>query len=159
MLQKKMTNHFDERIIFHVVEDGQKETICGHEFTFFDIRSTKAPQFAFTVQLDSGLMAFMGDEPVNPACESYAENADWLLSEAFCLKGEADRFKPYEKHHSTAADAAQLAERLHAKHLVLWHTEESDLAHRKARYTAEAEQFYGGKVYVPDDLDVIDLGV
>ena len=44
MLQKKMTAHFDERILFHVVEDGQREEICGHTFTFFDIRSTKAPQ-------------------------------------------------------------------------------------------------------------------
>ena len=28
---------------------------------------------------------------------------------------------------------------------------------RKARYTAEAETVYSGKIYVPDDLDVIDL--
>ncbi len=157
MLQKKMTAHFDERILFHVVKDGQKEEICGHTFTFFDIRSTKAPQFAFQAELDCGPLAFMGDEPVNPACEEYARGARWLLSEAFCLDAEADKFKPYEKHHSTAADAARLARRLGAQNLVLWHTEESDLAHRKARYTAEAARYFEGGIYVPDDLDVIEL--
>ncbi len=157
MLQKKMTAHFDERILFHVVEDGQREEICGHTFTFFDIRSTKAPQFAFLAGLECGRLAFMGDEPVNPACEEYAKGAQWLLNEAFCLDEEAEKFKPYEKHHSTAADAAKLAQRLGAKNLVLWHTEESDLAHRKARYTAEAARYFEGGIYVPDDLDVIEM--
>lgn len=157
MLQKKMTSHFDERILFHVVADGQTEQILGCQFTFFDIRSTKAQQFAFTAQLECGRLAFMGDEPVNPACEELARNSNYLLSEAFCLSTEADRFKPYEKHHSTAADAAQLANRLGAHALVLWHTEESDLPHRKARYTEEAAQYFHGKIYVPDDLDVIEL--
>ena len=54
-------------------------------------------------------------------------------------------------------DAAKLAQRLGAKNLVLWHTEESDLAHRKARYTAEAARYFEGGIYVPDDLDVIEL--
>ena len=43
-------------------------------------------------------------------------------------------------------------------HLVLWHTEDKHLAQRKALYTAEAREAYGGDVYVPDDLDVIGLG-
>ena len=99
MLQKKMTAHFDERILFHVVEDGQREEICGHIFTFFDIRSTKAPQFAFLAGLECGRLAFMGDEPVNPACEEYAKGAQWLLSEAFCLDEEAEKFKPHDAGH------------------------------------------------------------
>ena len=39
-----------------------------------------------------------------------------------------ERFRPYEKHHSTVRDACVLAEKLSAKHLVLWHTEDKDLA-------------------------------
>lgn len=159
MLQKKMTAHFDHRILFHIVTDRQKEQILGRTFTFFDILSTKAPQFGFTAQLASGYLAFMGDEPVNPACEDLACNADFLLSEAFCLSEEADKFKPYEKHHSTAADAAQLAARLNVRVLILWHTEESDLDHRKVRYTQEASRYFNGTVYVPNDLDVIELAV
>lgn len=156
-LQKKLCALFGERIFLHPVADGQQEQLLGRTFTFFDIRSTKAPQFAFTAALRCGKLAFMGDEPVNPACEGRAQGARWLLSEAFCLQAEADRFKPYEKHHSTAADAAKLAARLGAANLVLWHTEESDLPHRKQRYTEEARRYFGGGIYVPDDLDVIEL--
>jgi ribonuclease Z len=28
---------------------------------------------------------------------------------------------------------------------------------RKARYTAEAKQYYNGTVFVPDDLEIIEL--
>ena len=49
---------------------------------------------------------------------------DWLLHEAFCLESEADIFHPYEKHHSTVADASKLAEELHVKNLLLYHTED-----------------------------------
>ena len=115
-------------------------------------------QFAFTARMDCGKLAFMGDEPVNPACEEHARNAAWLLCEAFCLRADAERFRPYEKHHSTVADGAALAARLGVKNLVLWHTEDkSGLSDRKARYTAEAAQHFQGGIYVPDDLDVVEL--
>ena len=83
--------------------------------------------------------------------------SSWLLSEAFCLYGEAERFKPYEKHHSTVREACQLAQEMGVPHLVLWHTEETHLSQRKALYTAEGRDFYSGDLYVPDDLDVIAL--
>ena len=66
-------------------------------------------------------------------------------------------FKPYEKHHSTVADAAQLATQLGVSHLVLWHTEDRHIKERKALYTAEARAYYTGDLYVPDDLEVIAL--
>ena len=57
-----------------------------------------------------------------------------------------------------AAFGAALAARLGVKNLVLWHTEDkSGLADRKVRYTAEAAQHFQGGIYVPDDLDVVEL--
>ena len=35
--------------------------------------------------------------------------------------------------------------------------DKSGLADRKARYTAEAAQHFQGGIYVPDDLDVVEL--
>ena len=35
----------------------------------------------------------LGDEPYNERCRAYAEKADWLVSEAFCL--DADAKNPY----------------------------------------------------------------
>ena len=76
-------------------------------------------------------------------------------SEAFCLYADRDRLHPYEKHHSTAIDAARLAERLRAKNLILYHTEDKTLDTRQQRYTEEAQSAFSGQVFVPNDLDEI----
>ena len=41
--------------------------------------------------------------------------------------------------------------------LLLYHTEDTHLSTRKQDYTAEAASVYSGKVWVPCDLEVIDL--
>lgn len=90
-------------------------------------------------------------------CKGYVAGSDWLLCEAFCLLFQADVFKPYEKHHSTVADAARLAQALGVSHLVLWHTEDRNVSERKTLYAQEARRYYSGELYIPDDLDVIRL--
>jgi len=158
-LQKKQTDLFGKQILFHAVSDGEEAVILGDAVRFFDIRSTKLRQFGFSMGLSDGQrLVCLGDEPCDPACEEIARGADWLLSEAFCRYGDADRFKPYEKHHATVRDAAALAERLSVRRLVLWHAEEDTLADRPALYGAEAREFYHGEVFVPRDGDLIDLG-
>jgi len=157
-LQKKMTDQIGRRIWFHDISDGHIESICGREVQFFDIRSTKMKQFGFTLPLcDGRKLCCLGDEPYNPACEAFVSGADWLLCEAFCLYGDRDVFKPYEKHHSTVKEACELAEGLRIPNLVLWHTEDKHIDQRKRLYTQEGSAFYTGNLYVPDDLDVIEL--
>lgn len=99
----------------------------------------------------------LGDEPYNEHDRQYAEQADWLLAEAFCQYKDHEVFKPYEKNHSTVKEASELASVLGVKNLVLYHTEDKHLAARKAEYTAEARQYYQGNIFVPDDLDAIIL--
>ena len=70
---------------------------------------------------------------------------------------DRERFQPYEKHHSTVKDAAQLGEQLGVKNMVLYHTEDSALDKRKTDYTNEAKEYYRGNVYVPDDLEEIEV--
>ena len=157
-IQKKFTKLFDDRIRFVRLKDGDTAQILGSEVRFFDIRSTKAKQFGMQVALPRGRsLVCLGDEPCDPQCESLAANADWLLCEAFCLYEHRDRFKPYEKHHSTARDAAELAGRLGVKNLVLWHTEDKTLDTRAITYAAEAKSYFGGNIFVPNDLDTIWL--
>ena len=108
-----------------IVEDGEITQILGHPVTFFDIHSTKAKQFGFTMEFaPKRRLTCCGDEPYNEAEYPYAKGSEWLLHEAFCLYEQADVFHPYEKHHSTAKDAALLAEQLGVKHLLLYHTED-----------------------------------
>ena len=87
--------------------------------------------------------------------KKYLEFADWLLSEAFCLYDDRDRFKPYEKHHSTALDTGRLAAQLGVKNLIIYHTEDKTLSTRKEKYTFEAAKAFKGCIYVPYDLEVI----
>ena len=98
-----------------------------------------------------------GDEPYNECEKQYAEHSTWLLHEAFCLHGQAEIFHPYEKHHSTVKDAAELAESLGVKNLLLYHTEDKNIARRKELYTAEGRQYFHGNLFVPEDLEVIEL--
>ena len=139
-----------------MVENGSQKEILGDQFTFFDIGSTKEKQFGYQIRMKNGvLLAFPGDEPYRESLLPYVQGADWLLHEAFCLYDQRDIFKPYEKHHSTVMDACKLAEGLNIPNLVLWHTEDKDLAHRKQKYTAEGQRYYHGNLLVPDDGEII----
>lgn len=103
------------------------------------------------------VLACLGDEPYNEQNRRYIEGADWMMCEAFCLYADRDTFKPYEKCHSTALDAGKLAAELGVKNLILYHTEEKTLANRKENYTREAAENFKGRIFVPDDLEVIEL--
>ena len=138
LLQKKELPFLDSRLHLIVVADGEEKTILGRKTTFFDIGSTKAKQYGFCMELGGGeKLTCCGDEPYNECEKQYAEHSTWLLHEAFCLHGQADLFHPYEKHHSTVKDAAELAESLGVKNLLLYHTEDKNIARRKELYTAE----------------------
>ena len=158
VLSAKEMKYIDDRLHMVVVEDGEEREIIGKKVTFFDIHSTKAKQFGFRMTLPDGKsLTCCGDEPYRDCEENYAQNSDWLLHEAFCLDAQADIFHPYEKSHSTAKDACQTAEKLGVKNLVLYHTEDKNIARRRELYTAEGQPYFSGNLYVPDDLDVIEL--
>ena len=140
------------------LSDGDTFNVGDMKLQCFDIRSTKELQYGFTALLPDGpRLVCLGDEPYSEENRKFAENADWLMSEAFCLYADRDRFKPYEKHHSTALDAARLAEKLNVRNLILYHTEDKTIETRKQRYTEEAKSVFSGQVFVPDDLERIPL--
>lgn len=148
----------DNGIIIKEVEEGETIEINGMKITFFDIGSTKLKQFGFQSILPNGKkLTCLGDEPYKDSSEKFAKDADWLLAEAFCLYADRERFHPYEKHHSTALDAGKHAQKLNIKNLLIYHTEDSDLEHRKVKYTEEASSAFSGNVYVPDDLERFSL--
>ena len=158
LLTPKESSFIGDRLRLVTVEDGTELVINGHRMTFFDIGSTKEKQFGFSMDLGEGKrLVCCGDEPCHPCEEQYVRGCDWLMHEAFCLYGQADIYKPYEKHHSTVKEACELAERLGAGSLILYHTEDDHIAERKALYTAEGKRYFSGRLYVPDDLDCIEI--
>ena len=158
LLQAKQTQFIDRRLHLVAVEDGEQRTILDRTVTFFDIGSKKDKQFGFSMELGQGRrLTCCGDEPYHPCEERYARGSTWLLHEAFCLFSQADVFKPYEKSHSTVADACRLAQELGVENLLLYHTEDKNIDRRKELYTREGREFFGGKLYVPEDLEGIEL--
>ena len=164
ILAKKQLAKVAERVVFHQLEDGDCFEVGGIKLECFDIQSAKEKQFGFRAELPSSdesgkplVLACLGDEPYNELNRRYIVGADWMMCEAFCLYADRDTFKPYEKCHSTALDAGKLAEELGVKNLILYHTEEKTLANRKENYTREAAKNFKGRIFVPDDLEVIEL--
>ena len=158
LFAKKEVQYLDEKLHLIPVADGEEKEIFGRKVTFFDIQSTKAKQFGFCMDLGNGeKLTCCGDEPYKECEEKYARGSKWFLHEAFCLYGQADIFKPYEKHHSTVKDACELAEKLQVKNLVLYHTEDKNIACRKEKYLEEGKRYYKGNLFVPDDLEVMEL--
>ena len=164
ILAKKQLAKVAERVVFHQLEDGDSFEVGDMKLECFDIQSAKEKQFGFRAELPSSdesgkplVLACLGDEPYNEQNRRYIVGADWMMCEAFCLYADRDTFKPYEKCHSTALDAGKLAEELGVKNLILYHTEEKTLANRKENYTREAAENFKGRIFVPDDLEVIEL--
>lgn len=165
ILAKKQLTKVAERVVFHQLEDGDCFEVGDMKLECFDIQSIKEKQFGFRAELPSSsdesgkplVLACLGDEPYNEQNRRYIVGADWMMCEAFCLYADRDTFKPYEKCHSTALDAGKLAEELGVKNLILYHTEEKMLANRKENYTREAAENFKGRIFVPDDLEVIEL--
>ena len=167
ILAKKQLAKVAERVVFHQLEDGDSFEVGDMKLECFDIQSTKEKQFGFRAELPSSsssdesdkplVLACLGDEPYNEQNRRYIVGADWMMCEAFCLYADRDTFKPYEKCHSTALDAGKLAEELGVKNLILYHTEEKTLANRKENYTREAAENFKGRIFFPDDLEVIEL--
>lgn len=164
ILAKKQLAKVAERVVFHQLEDGDCFEVGDMKLECFDIHSTKEKQFGFRAELPSSdesdkplVLACLGDEPYNEQNRRYIVGADWMMCEAFCLYADRDTFKPYEKCHSTALDAGKLAEELGVKNLILYHTEEKTLTNRKENYTREAAENFKGRIFVPDDLEVIEL--
>lgn len=158
VLKKQFLNMFGKEILFKEIIDNQTLNILGRKTTFFDIHSTKLIQFGFKTQLlNAKTLTFLGDEPFKENLMDFCKNTNYLLHEAFCLYSDVDKFKPYEKHHVTVKDAAYNASFLNVKNLILYHSEDKNLASRQVLYTKEASKEFSGNIFVPNDLDIIDL--
>ena len=157
-LHKKYNALIGSEILFHRLADGDGFQVGTMDVKCFDIHSKKEPQYGFSLRFGNGeRLVCMGDEPCSEQTLQHAAGADWMMCEAFCLYADRERFRPYEKFHSTALDAGTMAEKTGVRNLIVYHTEDTDLAHRKERYTEEVKENFSGNVFVPDDLEVIKL--
>lgn len=153
LLFPELPENIGKEIRFTPVDHGEKLERMGREFTFYDTGADTAKQFGFALTLSGGgSFVFNGDVPYCETNRELMRDARWLMHEAFCLEEEK---KGRMKHHSSVAGAAENAARLNAEKLILVHG--SDKENRKAVYTAEASRHFSGEIFVPDDLECIQL--
>lgn len=158
LIPRKIQRAIGDTIILREINDGELVLVDDMEMTCFDLGTTKTSQYGFRMLMpDNQSVVCLGDEPYYPRNEKYVRDCDWLLCEAFCLYKDREQFRPYDKHHSTALDAGKQAQELGVKNLVLYHTEDTSLATRKAAYTAEAQVHFAGHAYCPDELETLPL--
>lgn len=151
-------NLYKQIVKYHLCEDGKKINIIGYEVEAINTESIECTQYGFKTTLNSGkTLAFLGDVPCSKNVYTRIKNSDWVLHEAMCLESQKDKVKPYEKNHSTVKDVATIMETLNIKNLLLWHCIDDDIEMRKKLFTKEAQEYFSGNVYVPDDLDEIEL--
>lgn len=155
VLERKITDLFGKRFIFIKLNNGISHNILDKKIIFFDIKSTKLIQYGFKIIEDN--LLFCGDEPLKKEFYDYATGLEYLIHEAFCLYSEREKFRPYEKHHSTVKDVCSMAEDLNVKNLLLTHTEDSHIQDRKKLYLNEGKIFYSGNLMIPDDGESIAL--
>lgn len=150
---------FQDNILFHELEDKQEYDVIGYKMKILDTHPTeKMAQFGFQTKLANGkVFTFLGDVPCHEKNCDKIKNTDWVCHEVFCMESEEELFHPHQINHSTVKDVAEKMQALGVKNLVLWHTKDNCIDRRKACYIKEAKEYFSGNVYVPNDLDQIEL--
>lgn len=155
VLPDKLMTAIYDIVDFKILEDGDKYNINGIDYTFFDIRAKGTKQYGFECILNNKKLAFLGDETLNPLLYDRFKNYDYVMHEAFCLDSEEKIFHAYEKNHSTTKSVSEVMNKLNIRNLILYHTEETHKNLRKELYTKEAQEYFKGRIIVPDELEEI----
>ncbi len=97
---------------------------------------------------------YTGDTRPTEQVVSMAENADLLVHDATFADDRADRAR--KTAHSTAAQAAEIAQRAGAVRLALVHVS-SRYAGDVSAHLREAREAFDGEVIAPDDGDIVEV--
>lgn len=158
LLRESQQQNLDKRIFINIVNDHEKVKVLDYNLEFLDIKAKSDKQYGFKTMLNNGKsFVFLGDEPLADELYEDVRNVDYLCHEAFCLEKEEVKFKARQKNHDTVKTASIKAQNLDVKNLILWHTQENLGKDRKNKYVEEAKENFTGRIYVPDDLEIIEL--
>lgn len=158
LLREMQRQFIDKRIFINIVHDREKIKVLNYELECFDILSKSDKQYGFKTVLNNGkTLVFHGDEPLDEELYDFVRNSDYLLHESFCLETESSIYEPRKRNHDTVKSVSLKGQNLGIKNLIIWHTLENLGKDRKDRYIQEAKENFTGNIFVPNDLEIIDL--
>lgn len=139
------------------VSNEEEVTILNRKVTFFDLNAIKKIQYGFNMQIDDKIkFSFIGDECCSTSTEKYIKGAEWLFADAYMCGKKAEIYNSVDKHHhSSVKYISEIAEKNMIKNLILSHTNDDNIKNRRKEFTEDAINFFSGKVFIPNDLDVI----
>lgn len=159
VLPKDFYGLIDEKIKLIVIKNDEERTILNYKFHFFDIKALKVKQYGFYILNNKEKITFIGDEYCKKEIEQYVYNSKILIADAYMSGEEAEIYNPMEKHsHSSVKYISEIANRNNVKNLILIHTIDNDLQNRKELFTKDAKKYFYGNIYVPKDLETIEVG-
>lgn len=156
-LPEKLIKELLKIIEFHILKNDEKININGVNYTFFDVNAKDTKQFGFEGIINGKKLLFLGDITLSSNLYDRVREADYVMHEAFCLDLEESIFHAYQKNHSTVKSVSKVMNDLNVKNLILYHTEETHGKDRKMLYTKEAKENFKGNIYVPDELEIIEI--
>lgn len=159
VLPEKFNELLEDKIKLIEVDTATTIKCIEKKIVFFDINAKKVKQMGFTMFLNKrDRFTFIGDEVCAENTEKVVKNSKWLFADAFMAGKEAEEYNPIKKHsHSTVEFTSELCQRLNVENVILSHTVDTDLANRKKIFTQDAKQYFDGNVFVPDDLEIIEI--
>lgn len=157
ILLKKEVKNIGTKLILEPIQDGERKNICGIDFEFLDTKAQKNTMYGFTIHENGKVFAFVGDETIKPEIIKKVEGCDLLMHDAIGLEGEYDNDFLQKTCHSTPKLAGSLATQAKAKALLLFHTTDKNYEQKAKKYKEEASKTFSGKIYIPNDLDVIEI--
>lgn len=139
---------------FRPANPGNSYCIDNVDIEFFDVGSKNVLQTGFRMSLHDGkTIVGLGDEALTRKNMTEAAGSNLLICGAFCRYADRGIFKPYEKHHWTVKDVAEIASKIDVDTLILIHSE--DQTHDKSVvYRAEAAEYFKGRVIIPNDGEI-----
>lgn len=163
VLPPKFVDLIGDKIKLMEVDTGYETQVLNYKIEFFDVDANKVKQTGFNLYLtennkEDNKFTFIGDEYCKPTIEKYVENSKWFFADAFMAGKEAEEYNPIKRHsHSTVKFVAELCERLNVQNVIMAHTIDTNLENRKKEFTEDAKLYFNGNVFVPDDLEIIEI--
>ncbi|MDE6535559.1 MAG: MBL fold metallo-hydrolase [Muribaculaceae bacterium] len=139
---------------FRPANPGDSYQLKDLTIEFFDAGSENVSQSGFRMSLPDGKsIVALGDEALTTKNMMEVKGADTLICGAFCRYADRNVYKPYEKHHWTVKDVAEIASKIDVNMLILIHSEDQT-PDKSLVYRAEAAEYFKGRVIIPNDGEI-----
>lgn len=150
-IPKDFNEIIKNRIKFIKLINNQSFRISDATITVFDIKSKNIKEYGFKLNYKNNNIIYLGDEKYSEINKRYIANCDYAFMDA------RDIINSNGSSHSTVKDSAIIAQKYNIKNLILSHSNDNDLKNRRDIFRNEAAKYYKGNIYVPNDLDKIEI--